>query len=317
MASTVVTPGPVSGLVAPGQPRPLQPGEFALSQPPNLITFGLSEVGPPSPLYIQRDDIIGINFSTVLPGSEVITVFGRFLRASDGVIIPFQKDIPVRAANGQGISQNLTLGEGYLLSATATCQQAIARGQTYVQVYLTRAGANVVSNVVAGQVLFADYVTAFIPVGWPSGPILLPGESSGARMDFTVTNTGPTQLFNASPPVAVTALYRVAFVQCILTTSATVANRVLGLELEAFNSGKVQVVAPTAQVASTVKTYTFAVGIQNYTDGNGNFAIPLPTPYPQAKWTGSGVAVTANVTGFQTGDQFSAVEVLAEVWAAI
>src|SRR5260370_7366021 len=41
-----------------GPPGAMQPGEFVGAALPNIVTFGLDRVAPPSPTYIQRDDVL-------------------------------------------------------------------------------------------------------------------------------------------------------------------------------------------------------------------------------------------------------------------
>src|SRR5260370_41068881 len=71
---------PPTNLRQPGQPDPRMEPAFKRGSFPAITTFSFTSVAPPSPLYIQRDDILAVD---VISDSvtEIVTVNGRLLLA--------------------------------------------------------------------------------------------------------------------------------------------------------------------------------------------------------------------------------------------
>jgi len=204
-----LVPPPQGGkpsLQVPGQPGPMRPDEFAPGSIPNIATFSLASVTPPSPLYIQRDDQIFIRASSSL--ADTVTVNIRMLQApvprggqpdkaagsivapvdlrNTNVIVVETETVSVPATRSSA-DKLISIGEGYLLSAAAVSSQAQFRGQTFVQLLLVRGG---VAYTNVRLVLFADYVTQSHATTWPFGRVAHPSEGVGWTHSIQIPNPG-------------------------------------------------------------------------------------------------------------------------------
>lgn len=288
-----------------GQPQPYQPGEYAPIAPPNLVTFALQRVGPPSPIYIQRDDVIGITAVSIQNG-EVLNVNGRFLRASDGVIVPFTYSFSM--GNSFNVRQfTFALGEGYLLALNCNTTQAQRRGQTFVSCSLMRGKIVLSPSQGLFQILFQDYCHQNTFTGWPGGmigdalsgvgaPNSYGGSNPGAGADFTVLAPSSSVFYFAS----------VLYVQATLTTSATVANRLVNLQIAGLTQQHFGAISAIA--ASATVTLTWAAGASAYTDALGNQHMPL-TSVVQCSGSPGTAFANSTTTNLQAGDQWSAITV--------
>lgn len=295
-----------SMLVSPGQPKPMQPGEFQVTGNPNQVSFGLQHIAPPSPLYIQRDDAIGLAMSSS-QSAEVITITGRFLRANDSVVQPFMFTF---APTAQYSVQTKTfpLGEGYLLGLTVSASTATVRGMTFCAVYLTRGKVSATPLAGVDQLLCQDYVTSNQPSGWPGGRILNAFEGNGnmSLVNIGGTAAGADFVFTPNPG----AIARLRGVIATLVTSATVANRAVTFQCGTFPRNAVP--ATTFVTASQTKTFTLMPGVQPYTDCNGNFVLPCPDP---SQTVGNASTLIASLTtGIQAGDQWGPINAYYEEW---
>jgi hypothetical protein len=179
---------------------------FKTTSLPAITRFRWVDVDPPSSLYLLRDDILfmqGINANPL--ASEVLQFFYRFLRTPevqggqpsdlatpggarhvvDYGIIESGLDGVFPGPGPSAASTTRTLGEGYLLSMAVNCGGNGLRGATFARVAILR-GGNTLQF--AAQVLLADYVTLFAPIGWPGARILHPSEGPGWRHSVQVAN---------------------------------------------------------------------------------------------------------------------------------
>lgn len=257
-----------------GQPRPIQPGEFKGAGKPNRVSIALDQVAPPSSLYIQRDDVFGFVVNSVGAGDS-ITFSGRFLRADDGVIVPFIKTIVVAVADRTQVD-SLQMGEGYLLGVSCVGVTNAQRGRIYAACFLQRGAASLNPLATPTQVLFADYPTINQPIGWPNGRIISSWEGPGRQVGLSPSAPGAGNEILVTTGNTDSCLIRLVTVSCTLTTNATVANRI-----PVFRSGGATAlsdiaVSPAAVPASTTRRFFLMTGGQSYTDANGDFHLPLP-----------------------------------------
>ncbi len=223
----------------PGQPDPKMDPKFRSGSFPAVVTFGLKGVGPPSPLYIQRDDQL---FIQAVTNSAPDTVFfnGRLLLAPAPRAGQPDTAAPVdlAALEAQLASINLfteqvalsanfaettlirALAEGYLLSLSAVGLNTFSRGTTFVRALLIRGGTQE-RNIVLP--LFSDYVSAITGVGWPGGRNLMPIEGPGFVHSRQLAN--PLAGVDWSFTAGTGQRLRVISLAATLTTAAAVANR--------------------------------------------------------------------------------------------
>ena len=307
-------------LPSPGQPGPMQPGEFTGAPTPNIVTFGLKGIAPPSPLYVQRDDLLVLAAVTSLTG-EIVTFSGRFLQAplprggqpgtpapdsasdqpqSTNVIVPI--NFQLRPLNTRALLvQSFALGEGYLLSLVANGGVAGAtRGQTYVRANLLH-GTLQTSPLQVAQLLLGDYTTTTIAVGWPSGRILEPTESSGFMHTVQQANPGAATDFVFTVPT--NTRMRISSMGAIFTASATIANRSVELIVDdganIYWAHSVPTLITANQVINVVATGTSApVGV---------ITTIQPLVIPPGLILPAGHRIRSLTGTLSAGDQWSAI----------
>jgi len=329
MGSSVILPSP-------GQPKTGPDPGFKSGSVPTIVSFNFDNVAPPSPVYIQRDDKLGIQVITN-QSVETVTVNARLLmpqrpqpqqpdtgppdpallaQSKLGFVLPIVQQIlggtilnfgTVLGGTSQKTAQ-VDLAEGYLLSVAAQCVAATQRGATFVRCWINRQGSVFpLTNVY--ELLFGDYVTTTQPAGWPYGRQLAGADGPGNMQALTAANPAAGADFVVAP--SGNLRWRIQAVSALLTTSAAVANRIVHAEVE--DSGGVtlsDVAALTAQVASTAVQYTFMPGVSSQATVDGAQLISLPP----AMFLDNGMQIASETTGIQAGDQWSNIRFYVEMW---
>lgn len=312
----------------PGQPGPLQPGEFSSISRPNVVTFGFEGIGPPSSLYIQRDDQLAIEAYTALPTNDTVTIIARLLLpvaptpgqpasgadlmapappTQGSTIVQIQAQlIPVQ--NSGAVKAIVPLAEGYLLSVAASSLSATSRGDTFVRAWITRPPI-VSGNPSGAEVLFGDYVAQFAPVGWPFGRAVHPTEGPGELTSMSVGN--PAAGSDWSLVVPNNNRWRIQSWNAQLVTAAAVANRIVRAQIKNTAGVVVWQAAPSAVIpaSQTVQVCASDVSALSVADP-GTISLPLPAPTMLLTNMSLGVSTTA----LQAGDQWSSIRVMTETW---
>jgi len=198
--------GGVPILPQPGQPAPMREGEYQSGSVANVTKFAFDNVAPPSPLYVQRDDILFIDVISSIANATVF-VTGRFLRVPEpqggqpdqggvgrtpgaiftrGIIEQIGQTILAPTPRSD-VRTQLALAEGYLLSLGISADNTGDRGRTLVRASLVRPGTNLFHP---GVTLVSDYCTQFGGIGWPGGRVLGCIEGPGWRHSLNVPNPG-------------------------------------------------------------------------------------------------------------------------------
>lgn len=319
-------------LPAPGQPTPMRPDEFASGATPNQTSFGFDLVGPPSPLYIQRDDQLVIVAITATAGGDTIAINGRFLLApyqqggqpsdarpgqptgkvlTHGVIEPIASNLQVPTPFVEMI-QVIQLTEGYLLGLAVVSQGAVTRGQTFVRAYINRGPAAAIASG-ASQLLFSDYTTRYQVVGWPGGRVQHGTEGPGNLRVITLGNpaAGADWLQSITPG----ARWRICSLNAALVTSAAVANRTPQIRLR--HSGVTIWQSPPNQVIPASTTALVSAAPGQVTSATVPTLVNCALPSP-AIIGGIGAADIAAVTGgMQAADQWTNINIEIEEWVDI
>jgi hypothetical protein len=298
-----------SKVITPGQPLPFQEGEFKSVSQPNLVSFALRGITPPSEVYLQRDDQLGIAFMNST-GSDTVVVSGRFLRANDGVVVPFTITSTTPSSYSYTTKQ-IPLGEGYILSATIGSTICFDRGQCFASLYIQR--GRVVTPLSAGefQLLCQGYITTNQGLAWPNGQVYNAQDGVGHMQFANVSNPGAGADFSFS--INSNAIARVRGARMTFTASATVANRTPVFFIG--NRPSYQIGSTTAITAGQAKKFFFVPGISQYTDANGDFYLPCPE-FSQSVGNPSAIFQVAT-SGIQAGDQWSAITIFTEEWLFI
>lgn len=329
MGSSVILPPP-------GQPaKGPQPG-FTTGSLPNVSTFTFKEVAPPSPLYIQRDDQLGIRAFTQISSGDIVTITARLLLApfnrtgqpdvkptldpgadpqASNLITQVTLTLQV-AAGGTSFYGNVTsllqaLSEGYLLGIAAVSSNASRRGQTFVSVFLNRgqSGFNITG---ASQPLFSDWVVGVNVTGWPGGRIVNSSESTGLLQAVAVTNPGAGADWSFTIPS--NARMRISSFFAVLTTSAVAGNRIVRVQILQGSFLVWQAAAGIVIPASTACSVAGAPGQSpTATDPTtANLALPDPCILNS---NGTPSRLNVNTAGILGGDQWTAIAIHFELWA--
>lgn len=294
----------------------MQPGEYKPPAPPNVVTFSTQKVTPPSPIYLQRDDVLLVSCDFNSPTAVNIVQY-RLLRP-DGVIIVGSATIgPV--AGGSLYSRataTVQLAEGWLLGvAVFNNSTANPSGLSFVRVALSRGNAAYPLNVYQG--LVADWVGGNRFAGWPGGRQIDPADSRGFIAGGTIANPAAGAEFASSFTSAVgfAWLIRLRYLRAQLVTSATVANRIPSLTLTSFAVGLVgRFSANTLIPASTTADVCFASGADSSTQDTTAVTVALPSETWLYSSGAAGDSFASKTTGIQAGDQWQNIAFEYEVY---
>jgi hypothetical protein len=316
-------------LPPPGEPKPLAEGEFILAAPPNVVSFGLQEIGPPSSLYIQRDDKLFINAFTYLP-DQTVRIIARLLLAAPPVvgqpattdstsasasvykpasnpIIVIERELPVTALVYTPLL--IPLAEGYLLSVGVFAPSTQLRGDTFVRGYIQRA-QGVLALPDHALPLFADFVTKFDMAGWPWGRSINPAEGPGHLISSH--QAAPAAGADWSVVGSSFGRWKCHTVSSALTTAAGGGNRSVTAEIrDAAGNILYKSDAITTQAGGTTRRYTFATGVTMPAVSSLAYLLPLH----HEGWLPFGSILFCVTDGLAAGDQWSTVNAMVEQWA--
>ena len=292
-----------------GPPAP--PTEaFKILSAPSAVSFAITNLQPPTRVYIERDDVLRLDVITLL-GTPTLRMVGRLLRV-DGDVVPFEQDIVVAAANVLQTAR-LQMAEGFLLSVAVMATGAVNIGNScYVQFGFERSaqGGNVFFDV-----LTAGYCGNTQPIAWPGYPAMKPTDGAGCSIGWQ--GSAPAAGADAQFLLPLAVRVRVKSIRATLTTSAAAGNRIPRLRWQGTNGGEGFAGPNNTQLASTVVVYTWfgggpATGIIDPTAGNLFQQAAIPEILYSST---SGTPFLFTVTdGLLAGDQWSAISVMAESW---
>lgn len=308
-----------------GQPKKGPDPSFKSATIPNLVSFGLDRISPPSSLYLQRDDQLFLSMESQRGAGDTVSFVWRILQAAPDVA--GQPDAPAAAALGQAggqITQTvktqahqltgalrtnvqavLPMAEGYLLSMSVTATNASGRGQTFAQAGIMRKGP---LGTMIFLPLFSDYVTTLIVPGWPGGRAISPVEGPGQIASVQQANPGAGADWTFTVPNF--ARMRFQSFNAVLTASAAVANRQVNIIVDdganivwQHDVGTNITAGQTASISGTGTNAT--VGL---TTTELFVVLPPGLVLTQA------MRIRSATTGIQAGDQWSAIFFLVEEW---
>src|ERR1700674_5275777 len=103
-------------MATPSQPVS-DPRNTSIASGKRSIQIATQQVQPPTPLYLQPEDSLTLNvYTAVTFPSNPVNLVLRWLRP-DGEIVSVVRRVPLTATTNTLV---ITLGEGFLLSATLT-----------------------------------------------------------------------------------------------------------------------------------------------------------------------------------------------------
>ncbi len=290
----------------PGQPNPMQPGDYTPAAPALITSWQLKRLPPPSSLYITPDDQLVIAAASSLT-NEVVTLNYRLLRAADGVIVRGQ--ITVAPPNTRAVQVNQQqLAEGFILSASVRAALATTRGQTFVRVFL---GAGPFGSGEPSYMLMSDYATTAMAPAHPNGRQVSPVEGPGLPTTYSI---GTVFGQGISVIIPANARWRVLELTGRFTASAVAGTRYLQLLMPVFTDNNVALPIIATVAASTSVVCSWVAKGGNFNDTLGGYQQPLPADLYLSGNTLSTTQLAVLVTGIQSGDLWSHVAILVEEW---
>ena len=326
-------------LPAPGQPAEGPDKNFVQSAVPNIVSFDFEKVAPPSQVYIQRDDVLVIQFVSLLAGP------GQFVTVTARLLLPYaqapgQPDQapPSGVAGGpiigpgyiQTISQTfqtptarvqftgqVALTEGYLLSVSINTQAAPVRGLTFARAFINRGpfNANLPSPVAA---LVADYVTQAAPIGWPNGRWVSPSDNVGVINNETLANPAAGTDFSLLIPI-LTGRSRLQYFTATFTASAAVGNRVPGFIINCRGTSAPSVPFTmqdsVAVTAGQQVIYSVGSGGSFWRGAGSPAAVVMSLPSPFIGTLASGAVeynINSSTQGILAGDTWTNIALIDE-----
>lgn len=298
--------------------------------PNNDVTFLLRGVAPPSPLYIQRDDQLVVEGVTVNVSDALIVNVRQLLAApqypgsvnrvgagADPLhpgsfpIVASQQQFEIPSQNILAIN-TMPLVEGYLLSVSVSLKSggATQRGATFCRLWINR-GKTQSFAPNAALMLIADYPTSQHSVSWPYGRVLYPTEGPGAMSQLQ--QVAPAAGADWTFTVALFNRLRLQSLAVVLTTAATVANRIPRLQIKDPAGSLIWQAAPQAvQPASTAIQYS-AGGVQVASVVD---TTTLNWPLPANTIIEGGSTIGTNTLAIQVGDQYGITKLNGELWVS-
>jgi len=275
-----------------------------LTLPPE-VRFLTTQIPPPSPFYLARDDVLEVViFNSV--GGNLVSVGTRWLNPN-GEVVP---EVFTFSPTSDRVANRFTVPakEGYLLGLHLGATLATQPGQCYVRIGVTRPGLLTGAGL---HTLLAAYVTDAYRPSWPTTP---PRSSrDGPGTIYRTTGSAPTAGAETSITVPTGALWRVLAAMFTLTTSATVANRVVRFTAADGPTDFYRTAGNYTQGASETIDYVAGeIGVAGSVGGN-----IIHLPLPEGLLLRAGHSLQTRTLNLQATDQFSALSVLVEEWIAI
>lgn len=318
MGSSVILPQP-------GQPTEGPDPNFKGGARPSVVSFGVDRVGPPSTLYVQRDDVLLLGFNTLMAAGDSAVYLGRLLLATPDVggqpdAPPIEQIVSPGGAATQTIKPinvvlnratpgvvtlRVPLAEGYLLSISGQSQNAVTRGQTIAFAWLVR-GVGPIGP--TSQVLFQDYTSLGNIPSWPGGRNLGPIEGPGWI----------SSVQQANPAAGVDWILTVPATEhrhlITLNADLAVANSGAARPIEIIVDDGVNVLARMAGNIAAPINATSHVNFSNAGTPSTAIATDIYAQMPSGLVLEAGMRVRSLTTNIVGGDQWSNIWALFERW---
>lgn len=281
------------------QPSPIQ------TQKP-FVAFNPGNVPPSQAAYLQLNDVIQLYTFTNAPGS-LLRFNYRYL-TPQGEIKEGELDFISQTA-GQYFP--IPLGEAWLLSGFVGPITVLPTGSwVYVRIFVGRATAGLPYQTLSSLV-WQGYVYPAQTNGFPGNPSKELWDTPGQILSIT----GATPAAGAEISESMTANRRRMLLSFRfgLLTSATVANRFVGIFIDDGVNELFAIHSSTAETATQNLDYVAAPSSPFFADTNARFIIPLPSPV----WLRAGHRIRTATVGLQAGDQYSAPQYLVLEWGTL
>lgn len=258
----------------------------------------------PSSVYLRIDDNLRVTAYNAL-ASVVLQVRSRVL-SLDGQVQGSADAFTPSTARAASASVIIT-DEGWLLGGEVFVSGAAPLvGQTFVVVEIVRGSSGTVTPL---QVIAAGYVTAKMPLVFPSSPIASALDGSGAVRSIAGTTPGAGADISETVPTG--ARWELLSFQATLVTSVAAANRVPQLTLDDGATVYFRLGGALNQAASLTQRRTWFPGAPAPFLDNAN---SVPYPIPINLRLGAGHRIRTLTTAIDAADQWSAVQYLVREW---
>jgi hypothetical protein len=278
---------------APSTP-PNGPPPSAIQSSPSLVAFDPKLAVPSQPIYFQRNDFIAFNFNTNAT-NIIVRINYRWL-TPDGEIKEGEFDTaPFTTTN----FISFPLYEGWLLSFAARVTTGPALGQwCFMQAFITRSVAVGAQSPIYA-LFWSGFVYQFTANGWPG--LGAKEISDGPGVIRTIAGTFPAVGSELQETVPSGRRWTLLALQITLLTSATVANRFPGFQLDDGSSPYFYCQTNVAQPAGQNFTYQISPGGPFYNNAAFGFILPFPNLLPLKV----GYHIRTVTQNLQAGDQYS------------
>lgn len=284
---------------AQGAPALPTPGVQNL-RPRQLTHFNIDQAGPPSNLYISLNDGLTVTVNDWVGGITVLVEI-QYLLPSGELIVQEERIATVAFAGGN-VVKTFRMPECFLLRIGLSTIGSSFRGQVWCAIGILHAG-------VAGQQMLAQgFVDVANRLQWPSG--VWEPQVSGQGFYATQAITNPAVGADISFANLANARVRVVGMIATLTTSATVANRLVQLVTNDGTRNAQPALAAAVQAASLAIQYLFTPVGSSIAPVGTIAQLSIPTPMTlMPSWLLN--TLTQNI---QAGDQWSAITLALEKW---
>lgn len=303
-AAPVQTFDSIDALATAEPDAPVYAVDPLLAANPPQVTFAKAGVMPPTALYVTQDDQLRITVWADVQLTQVALTL-RLLEPN-GEIHQLQWQFNCQTNIIPNFFQRV-LSEGFVLDATlVTTTSSTRRGQCFARVSVFR---GVSTGLLHHGVLFQGYLTTACFLQFPGGQIQDSASGPGAIVNTNIANPAAGVDWVYTVPLQHRA--RIMMVRATLTTSATVANRLVILTMQDLSLNTLFGIEPPAvQAASLANAYNWGAGMPSAAIVANNLKCPLPE---QLVLTG-GQRIAPATGSIQAADQWSAIWVTVEQW---
>jgi hypothetical protein len=286
----------------------VQPEPFKVLSASALVKFLREGVQPPSPIYMGVDDELQATVQTA-GGITGLSLTGRWLRASDGALVPFNTPFNLVSASrlNAGIFR-MRLGEGFLLSASLGFTIApIENANIYGTIALSR------QPFPSGGfplLLASGYFGSVKTLSFPNPRMDRP--TDGAGRVITIAGATPAAGAEISETVPSGARWRLLAFKATFASSGAAGNRTPSLQRDdganVFDWSFANIIVAAGQ------TFPFVWSnnpIPTLLAGN---TLINPFTISDSIMMPGGFRIRTNTNGILAGDQWSAITYLVQEW---
>jgi hypothetical protein len=345
------SPIPSAGTVipTPGQPLPLQPGEWQGSASPTVVSFAKYDVNPPSLVYVQAGEQIVVNVNAAGNVADTVTVSARLLLpepphtgqpdgsggppppsgAPSGAAITGQPAAPAagphRHSRGPtAVVEQLQITVPVVGGTPSTVSLALPEGflLSVVAIGTTTPNRGTTfariwlqqrpgpqGTIAPAMILVADYVTTTAPVGWPGGRFSTPTEGPGVLQEILVSQPAAGQDWRFIIPP--NGRWRIQSANAIFVASGVTATRIPRIQLFGYAGLILWWAGPQQSIAAgqSVSVSASSAQVTTLIDPS-SVLLPLPSPC----FLAANEYIQTSTMGMQAGDQWSAIVLVVETW---